>query len=349
MALFGGIPRTSNSLKKRTGLFAMNDPMQEDVMNSYADSTPTNLEGDDYSYGVEKPKTNHPWWKTLINAIGGGVLGAAGGEGAIPGAMVGLFADQAMKHGEKEQVNDLFNTERKFRQNEREIDATLGLRRNQADLADAYRREGLDLRREEIGKKDESRDTQELQDYTKSTDPSRASLSRLENLEKMFGFDLDTYDENTGTAIDSEGKKIKVDIPGASVLGMGRVYNPLDDDAMGTKAGIADLLKEDIHEFAGSAQTKQEMERIQNAFAQGQFNTESQVISGLKRYKQLRTKALQEMEASYRPELIDKYRSRGGSSFQDYAPKTAHNEAIEWARQNPNDPRSKEILKRNGL
>jgi hypothetical protein len=26
-----------------------------------------------------------------------------------------------------------------------------------------------------------------------------------------------------------------------------------------------------------------------------------------------------------------------------------HNEAVDWARQNPNDPRSAEILKRNGL
>ena len=180
-------------------------------------------------------------------------------------------------------------------------------------------------------------DTNDLQDYTKNTTGTMSSLWKIKHLEKELGV------KSLGDLSDS------YDLPGRSFPGIGRFYG-LSDKSQAVKSIIADITKEDIHEFAGSAQTKQELETIKNAFEQGKFTNDKQILDGLRRYKELRLRGLQEVESNYRPSVIEKGRERGGYGYKDFAPnKVDDNKFVEWARQNPQDPRSKEILKANGV
>lgn len=151
-------------------------------------------------------------------------------------------------------------------------------------------------------------DTNDLQDYHKSVDPTISSLLKIKDLEKELGVN------DLGEVSDS------YDVPGKSIPGIGRFYG-LSDKSQAVKAIIADISKEDIHTFAGSAQTKQELENIKNAFEQGKFTNDKQILDGLRRYKALKLKGFQEAESIYRPEVIEKGRSRGGSSYQDFVSK----------------------------
>jgi hypothetical protein len=54
------------------------------------------------------------------------------------------------------------------------------------------------------------------------------------------------------------------------------------------------------------------MERMKKEFGSGDWNTEEQLIDGLKRFKQAMKKDLRNIEAGYNPLAVEKYTKQGG-------------------------------------
>lgn len=147
-------------------------------------------------------------------------------------------------------------------------------------------------------------DERQVQALAKATE-SRATLNAaVEELNNALGFDVDSYDTKTGTV---GGKK--VDIPGASVPGLGRVafYSERAREVEDTMSRIFNI---ELKDRSGAAVTSQELTRLKNEFSSGRFQTEKEKIKAVQRYKKLLLEQLNRQESAFSKKVRETYKER---------------------------------------
>jgi hypothetical protein len=154
------------------------------------------------------------------------------------------------------------------------------------------------------------RDVQKMADKVSNPQDLQNSLGALE---KALGFQLNDYDDTTGTV---KGKKIQ--LPGTAVPGVGRVTF-YDKDARNLQSKFARIFNVELKDRSGAAVTSPEMARMKEEFAAGRFNTEQELIGAVKAYKAAATQELKNREAAFRGQVKERYRSRGGQLSDDFA------------------------------
>ena len=188
---------------------------------------------------------------------------------------------------------------------------------------------------------------------------SQDLVNTFSDIDNALGFKLDDYDAKTG----SVGGK-KVDLPGVSVPGVGRV-SFYSKEARALDNVGAKLFNLQIKDRSGATVTSNEMERIKNEWSSGSFNTEEEKMAALQRYKTAMHNTMRNIEAGFNQDVISTYKDRGGVTSDRIAPKgqksiykspqattgnltSADRQAIEWAKANPTDPRAEKILQAHG-
>jgi hypothetical protein len=149
----------------------------------------------------------------------------------------------------------------------------------------------------------------------------QTKLSPLQDIQNSIGtveskmkFKLDTYDPDTETAL-IDGKKQKVDLPGASIPGIGRV-TAYSNAARDLETAMARVFNVELKDRSGAAVTTPELERLKAEFGSGKFNTEAEKIGALREYQKLATIAMKNVEAGYSPKAVRTYGERGGMTSQ---------------------------------
>lgn len=236
---------------------------------------------------------------------------------------------------------------------------------NKPDGVTAYQQVALDDRKQRQADAKQDKLDKTVERFGKDLESPRAVVDALNQVESTLGFSLDDYDSKTGMV---NGKK--VDLPGASVPGLGRVsfYNA---DARDLEGSVARVFNVELKDRSGAAVTNPEMARLKAEFGSGKWNSEGDLIKGIKRYKEAAGRELARREAGYSPDVVAEYRNRGGSTLADFQgskPKQSgknlvndglvaapsaqlsqeDEQALKWATSNPKDPRSMEIRKRLG-
>jgi len=211
---------------------------------------------------------------------------------------------------------------------------------------------------------EEQRLTNQTKDLRTDVEPTAALLDRLKEFQQYSGIPLSKYDMNTNSYTDDSGDLHKVDIPGVSIPGLGRVgfYN---NKAQQIDSIFKGIINKPIHEFAGSAQTKTELEQIKGEFAAGLLNTEPAMLDAMKRLEAAAQRDQLRAQSAYTQPVLDRLESGGFPLVKKEASKkqnqqnnnqnntfSSNNEqsqAIEWAKNNPNDPRALKILNFHGV
>lgn len=134
--------------------------------------------------------------------------------------------------------------------------------------------------------------------------------SSIGQIESQIGFNVDTYNPETNTAIDFQGKPTSVDVPGVNIPGAGRVAFYSSKARMLNDA-INKLFNEELFTRGGKAITSQELQRLKSDFSMGKFNTEPELLNALKNYKSAVQKAVLNAEARFMPEVKKEYEARG--------------------------------------
>lgn len=133
-------------------------------------------------------------------------------------------------------------------------------------------------------------------------------------VEKQLGFSMEDLDDSgrvKTTAKDGKVTYKEVDLPGASVPFVGRVSG-YDPDARTLQSRIAKVFNVELKDRSGAAVTDSELERLKTEFAAGKFNSEAEMLTALRDYKQAARAALANAEARYPPEAVKEFGERGG-------------------------------------
>ena len=167
-----------------------------------------------------------------------------------------------------------------------------------------------------------------VQALGKEAKPIKSVLNTYDVLEKQLGFNLDSYNRKTNKAIDKDGKEIDVDIPGMTNPLTGKRITAYDmtGAAQSLDSTMQAIMNLDIKQFAGSAVSAQETERIQRAYAAGAFREDADKIDALQKFRQLMREGLKDTEAGYSPEVQQKYRQnrpQGAGAVKGTAPTQA--------------------------
>ena len=165
------------------------------------------------------------------------------------------------------------------------------------------------------------------------------------NIEDKIGFNLDAYNPKTGKVkkVDAQGKEYEesFNLPGKSIKGLGRVtfYNEKARDLQSTAGSLFNTV---LRDRSGAAVTTPEMDRLRNEFGEGKFNSETNLIGAMQRYKSALRTQLQNIEAGFDPDVVQTYRDRGGltsSVFGDNKRKVGNQPAnkVIYNNLNPED------------
>lgn len=166
-------------------------------------------------------------------------------------------------------------------------------------------REKLDLKKSELTDKY----VQKFQDKTQDT---RNILGAVNDFESVLGKNLSDLN------IDTRADKIKtgdkaIDLPGANIPGLGRM-SFYDTDARKLRDSASKIFNVELKNRSGAAVTDQEMNRLRQEFSDGKFNTESELIDAIKRYKKATQRVLKQHEAGYKPEIVNTYKERNDAN-----------------------------------
>jgi len=165
------------------------------------------------------------------------------------------------------------------------------------------------LPEESIGSKEIRRDVRNLQ---KDTEPTRATLSNIEIVEKALGFDLDDYDSATKTIAkrDADGNITRepIDVAGVSLPLFGRTA--FGDKAQDLKSKIARVFNIELKSRSGAAVTDTELTRLREEFGEGVYSTEPLMLDALKRYRELALQTMRSHEGAYDPLVLKAYSER---------------------------------------
>jgi hypothetical protein len=156
--------------------------------------------------------------------------------------------------------------------------------------------------------------------------------------------------------------KYQSDLPG---VGAGDKWKP---DMMVGRDGqtlrqVADgILADTIKMYSGVAASEPEVKRLNSMVGRGWMNDDEQFREGMDFLRTAAMKRMAAIESAVLPEAAERYKSRGGINSKQFdqfsfhrdkvaaaAPSAGDQAAIDYARANPQDPYSQEILKANGL
>jgi len=144
-----------------------------------------------------------------------------------------------------------------------------------------------------------------------------APMQNMTNLTKQFedasGIKLDKSD-TTGGVLRVNGKEI--DLPGANIPALGRVsfYNTR---AREMQAAAQAIFNQRVYDQSGKAINENEMERMKIAFEAGRFNSEAELVDAVKTMNGYVKDAANQVQARFRPEVVQTYDSRGGRTATD--------------------------------
>lgn len=131
-------------------------------------------------------------------------------------------------------------------------------------------------------------------------------------VEEILGGKLENFDEKNKTM-----KGQPIDLPGKSIPLIGRVYEP-GSQGESLQSAIATIFNTELKSRSGAAVTDQELDRLRTEFSAGKFNTEEKMVEALKKYKTILRKRMTQHEAAFRPEVLESYKSRGGSTQAEF-------------------------------
>lgn len=111
---------------------------------------------------------------------------------------------------------------------------------------------------------------------------------------------------------------------GKPVPGYGRLKSGLptatlswwDEEGKAFRQQVQTLMVIDIHQFAGSAQSAQELARIQQKYAAGLLNDPAQLVAAIRQFRAGIEESKKNTFAGYAPEIVDRYQKQGGINLQ---------------------------------
>jgi len=174
------------------------------------------------------------------------------------------------------------------------------------DSRDEKKRE-FELRMADKQEQDTNKDIQKFQDKTQDT---RNILNSINDFESALGKNLNDLDTK-GSTLKEGGKP--VDLPGASIPGIGRV-SFYDSDARKTQSAAANIFNVELKSRSGAAVTDNELKRLRQEFNDGKFNTEAELIDAIKRYKNRTLEVLKQQESGFKPNVVKTYKDRNDTN-----------------------------------
>lgn len=166
---------------------------------------------------------------------------------------------------------------------------------------------------ERLAQRQSENDNKDVQKLSDKLGNAQEFLGSLDNIEAKLGFALDDADVKDGT-IKVKGE-VK-DLPGVSIPGYGRATFA-QEDAQQLESAISRVFNTVLKDRSGAAVTSNEMQRLKEEFGRGKWNTEAQLIQGLKDYKKAVAAELKNREAGFSPDVVKTYHERGGITSAD--------------------------------
>lgn len=195
--------------------------------------------------------------------------------------------------------------------------------RYRAKIAAGERAERQEERRERAEERYNDKLDKQTQDLSGDISGVQDMFLTFDGIEQALGAPIESFEVDPKTKElkkrNDKGELEPVDLPGASVFGLGRVtaYN---SDARALSNAMEKLFNTTLKDRSGAAVTNTELERLRSEFSQGMFNTEAEMIDAIKRFKAAAFQALQNKEAAYSPEVLDRYQRRGGMTSSVLSP-----------------------------
>lgn len=179
----------------------------------------------------------------------------------------------------------------------------------QSDRDDAMKRTLLTDR---IDDKRERQVETDMQKLSKDIAGAQGATAALDEVEGILGFKVDDADVS-GEDLKVQGKKL--DLPGVSVPGIGRVsaYSGKARDLQGAAARVFNV---ELKDRSGAAVTNPELQRLKTEFGEGKFNNEKEMVGALQRYKRALKQELQNREAAYNKEVVSRYKDQGARTSE---------------------------------
>jgi len=150
---------------------------------------------------------------------------------------------------------------------------------------------------------------QDLMKLGKDVAGTQDLLGGLDEVEAKLGGKLESFSRDKDGNLVKDGKK--VDLPGVSVPGIGRV-SAYSSEARELQGAADKIFNTTLKDRSGGAVTDNEMERLKQEFNSGKYNSEPELIDALQRFKRATARVLKNREASFSPAVVDKYKEQGG-------------------------------------
>lgn len=162
-----------------------------------------------------------------------------------------------------------------------------------------------DKSQERLARRDDDKD---LMEFQKRVQPLQKVDNTVGGVENVLGFNLNEYDDSTGTV-----RGEKVDAPGVNLPMLGRI-NQATPEGRQFKAALARLMNTVLKERSGAAVTESEEQRLLSEFANGRykFNSEADLLSTLKTYQNLLAQDKSDVMSGFRPEIVSRYYDKKG-------------------------------------
>jgi len=187
-------------------------------------------------------------------------------------------------------------------------------------INDGFTREKIDAMVDQNaairGERKEKQIRDDVSDAGKALAPLQDLNSSIASVDAALGAPVDTLVVKDGNLYQPDGKT-KLDLPGTSVPGVGRV-SFYSGAARNLQGAIAGVFNRELKDRAGATVTNPEMERLRQEWGNGKFNTEAEMVGALQRFKSLAAQALKNREASFSHEVVDRYRKQGGKTSKDF-------------------------------
>ena len=155
---------------------------------------------------------------------------------------------------------------------------------------------------------------QDMQKLSKDLSGTQEMVGAVDEVEKILGGKLEDFDTKNG--LKKNGKN--VDLPGVSIPLVGRT-SFYDGDARNLNAAASRVFNATLKDRSGGAVTDNEMERLKREFNEGKYNTESEMIGAMQRYKRQLDVVMKNREAGYKPDVVKKYQDQGGRTSKGSA------------------------------
>lgn len=163
------------------------------------------------------------------------------------------------------------------------------------------------------------RETEQLdkkvEKLSKDTEDERGMLNAVADVEGLMGFDLNDYDEKTGT-LRTTGEE--VDIPGLTIPVTGTRITAHSQAARAIDDSFQSVFNTLLKTRSGAAVTDQELQRLKKEFSEGAFRTEPEKLAALKRFKLAMARIMQSKESAAAPEAVQTFKERGGITSERY-------------------------------